>query len=542
MPRGRRAVAVVAIVVAAPVVGAVVSLVGRHWYSSSDRALELLRVSDVGGSHTPLLGAWSRWGWAHPGPLLFWLLAPFYRLFGQTGVLTGMAILNLSCMVAAVLVGYRRGGGRLAVLVGLMVALLAHGADAQVVDPWNPWAAFFPFVLFLLLVWSVLCDDLVMLPIAVVVGSFSVQTHVGYLPTVAGLLVLSVCAVITRVFREVAPGERRRALRWWGIAGGVGVLVWLPAVVDQVTGGSNLRSLLSYSRNPNEPAAGWDLAFNTMGAQLRPNGAWITGHDTSRIGFQLPSSAWPGIITLTAVALSGVFAWRRGNRDAARLAIVALGAAGLAVVATSRITGIFVPYVMQWWRGVAALAVLSIVWSVVAELRTPRVRDAATAIALIGLAATAGVMLRDLPVTLPDDQVSRTIAAVGPPTAAALHDDERYLVRGIDFNRGDGAMIGVYFDLERRGFDIFVDRDELSSLRYGEWREASPSEVDAMVMIIALPDLELGAWRPPPGSRLVASYDPLTAAQRARARELDVSIRESLGDGYAVYVTPPPAA
>ena len=250
MLRGRRAVAVVAVIVAAPVVGAMVSLLGRHWYATSDRALELLRVTDVGGSHTPLLGAWSRWGWAHPGPLLFWLLAPFYRVFGQTGVLIGMAILNLACMLAAVLIGYRRGGARLAVLVGLMVALLAHGVDAQVVDPWNPWAAFFPFVVFLLLVWSVLCDDLVMLPIAVAVGSFSVQTHVGYLPIVAGLLVLSVCAVVGRVARNFPPAERRRSLRWLAIAAGVGVLVWLPAIVDQLSGGNNLRALLSYSLRP----------------------------------------------------------------------------------------------------------------------------------------------------------------------------------------------------------------------------------------------------------------------------------------------------
>ena len=315
-----------------------------------------------------------------------------------------------------------------------------------------------------------------------------------------------------------------------------------------------------------------------MGAQLRPNGAWITGHDTSWIGFMIPSSAWPGILMLTAVVLSGLFAWRRGHRDAARLAIVAVVAIGLAVVATSRVTGIFVPYVMQWWRGIAAVAVLSIGWSLVNELRGPRVRDAATAVALIALTVTSVVMLRDLPVTLPDDQLSRTIEAVGPPTAAALRDNERYLVRGID--RLGSVTSGVYFDLDRRGFDVFVDRDELSPLRFGEWREATPSEVDGMVMVVPLPDVELGTWSAPPGSRLIASFDPLTADQRARARALAAGIRDSLdayappgrisvgladvialeqhgasraaleelyrlealGDGYAVYLTPPPAA
>ncbi len=70
----------------------------------------------MGGVHTPLVGAWSRWGWAHPGPLLFWVLTPFERLFGETGVLTGAAVLNLVFMLAVVVLGHRRGGIRLAVL------------------------------------------------------------------------------------------------------------------------------------------------------------------------------------------------------------------------------------------------------------------------------------------------------------------------------------------------------------------------------------------------------------------------------------------
>jgi hypothetical protein len=90
-------------------------------------------------------------------------------------------------------------------------------------------------------------------------------------------------------------------------------------------------------------------------------------------------------------------------------------------------------------------------------------------------------------------------------------------------------VTGLYFDLSRRGFHVFVDPDQYSSLQYGSWRVAAPEEVDAMVMIIDLPDLQAGAWTPPAGSRLVVSYDPLTAAQRARVNELTAMILESLG-------------
>src|SRR4051812_30038132 len=163
-PASHRAAVVAAILVALPFVVTIVSLIGRHWYPAGDQALEVLRIRDVGTSHTPLLGAWSRWGWAHPGPWLFWSLSPFDKLFGTTGVLAGMALINGASSVGVVLVAQRRAGARLAVLAGLAVALLTNTMGLSLLlDPWNPWAGFLPFVLFLFLVWAVIDDDLMLL-------------------------------------------------------------------------------------------------------------------------------------------------------------------------------------------------------------------------------------------------------------------------------------------------------------------------------------------------------------------------------------------
>ena len=64
----------IAVVLATVSIGAIAVILG-DWRPVGDIALTTLRIDDVGGSNTPLLGAWSRWGWAHPGPLMFWLLA-----------------------------------------------------------------------------------------------------------------------------------------------------------------------------------------------------------------------------------------------------------------------------------------------------------------------------------------------------------------------------------------------------------------------------------------------------------------------------------
>src|SRR5206468_2072071 len=54
-------------------------------------------------------------------------------------------------------------------------------------EAWNPYMPMMWWVVFLLAVWSVLCDDLLMLPIAVFAGSFCAQTHIPYLGLVLGV-------------------------------------------------------------------------------------------------------------------------------------------------------------------------------------------------------------------------------------------------------------------------------------------------------------------------------------------------------------------
>jgi hypothetical protein len=564
------------------VVIAVISLLGRHWYPSSDQAFEMLRIHDVGGSHTPLVGAWSRFGWAHPGPLLFWLLAPFYRMFGVTGVPAGVGLINVVCIIVTIVVAHRRGGVQLAALVGLMISLLAYtnGYDT-LLDPWNPWAAFLPFVAFLVLVWSVLCGDLLMLPVAVVAGSFAAETHAGYLPLVAGLLLLATLWCIVPIVRDRHRVSIRRSgtTKWLAVAAGMGILAWVPPIVEQLSGGHNLRRVLSYSRHPNDPSAGWSEAFGVLGTELRLFGPWITGDDVGPLGFTVGSSVWPALLTIAAVIAMGWLAWQRGNRDAARLAVVVIAATGFGVIGTARVTGVVFPYVVHWWWGISALASLSIAWSVCAALKSVRLRTAITAICMLVLVANVAMLLRDLPTPVPGAPLSVAVAAVGPATSSALDLDHRYLVRTIDPLASGAVGSGLYFDLYRRGLHVFVAADEFSALQYGNWRTATPREVDAVVTIVDVPDIELGVFQPPAGSRIVASYDPLTPRQRARAHEIEVAIRahmaskapagraefnvaaqlerdaagvpralsdelaglERLGDGYVVYLTLPRA-
>ena len=72
--------------VLAPLAVAVIAQRNAGWHPVFDLAMTELRVRDVGGSHTPLIGLQGRIGptGSHPGPLSFYLLAPVYRLFGSS--------------------------------------------------------------------------------------------------------------------------------------------------------------------------------------------------------------------------------------------------------------------------------------------------------------------------------------------------------------------------------------------------------------------------------------------------------------------------
>ena len=204
----------VVIMTAAPMVAAALSLVGRQWHPASDLAIELLQIDDVGGRHTPLTGAHSRYGWDHPGPWLFWLLAPFEWLFGATGVLVGVAVLNTAATVGALVVARRLGGVTLSALVAVVLLVLIQANDTDLfVNPWNPWVAVLPWFTYVLLAWALADGDIGVLPWLIGVGTFVVQAHVGYAPLVAGAAIISGLLAWRSwrdPWRQPAPAGRRR--------------------------------------------------------------------------------------------------------------------------------------------------------------------------------------------------------------------------------------------------------------------------------------------------------------------------------------------
>jgi hypothetical protein len=525
----RRIVWAAAVLVAVPFAVAALSAIGAHWNPAGDQALEVMRIRDVATGHTPLLGPWSRFGWAHPGPALFWIMTPWYRALGNDGVLMGTAVLNLAAAVGVVLVASRIAPAA-GVLAGAVTGVVAAALGLDfLLYPWNPWSAFFPFVLFLVFVWIVRAGRVAGLAGAVVVGSFVVQTHASYLAPVVGLLAFAALGVVLAACGRpalggVAAGPARRHLL---VAVVLGIVVWLPPLVEQFTADTgNLTRIARYLQQ-DEPTAGWENAFGTMGNHLRPLGPWITDDEQTRFGLERTTSTWWAWASIAAAAGLGVAAARRGARVAGQLAAVALLAVGLAVVATARVTSLLLPYVIGYWRPVVALTYLSIAWSSIEIIGTRRARTAGAVAGIGALSVVAILAVVHAPANPPLRPVSDAIGAVGPSTASALVRDHRYLVQGLDPATLNGGRTGLQLYLETRGYHVFHDHEPLGALMFGAHRLARTDAVDGRIIMAAVPALATG-WQRPAGARIVASWDPLSPRARARADRLETAIRTAI--------------
>ena len=164
-----------------------------------------------------LVGPYSRGGFHHPGPAVFYVLAPFVRLLEPAGpgLYLGAAVLNAACLVAAVAVIWRRVGPLAALwaatAIGLFCLCLGVGTLRE---PWNPYLIVAPMVLFVVLWaagWTGSRDAAVW---AFVIGSYLIQTEVA----TAAVVVVPLCR--PGLFQAAPSVPATPAHRAWALGPG----------------------------------------------------------------------------------------------------------------------------------------------------------------------------------------------------------------------------------------------------------------------------------------------------------------------------------
>lgn len=537
---------------ASPVLIAAFSRAGDTWLPVGDWASMAYRTSRVGTADTPLVGAYTVKGWAHPGPLLFWLAAPLFRLTGgdARALEWTAAIVNTATIVAIAAVAWRRGRWPLLLGAMAMTAVLVHAIGPDLlVDLWNPYIPLLPFVLTVLLVWDAALGRRRALVEAAVPACFAMQCHLAFVSLVA-LLAVFVWAW-ARWWPRLLPADEAATAelprppwgRWWragfaalGITAVLSIGPLLDAVFDLHNPWRIARSFGSGAERLG-PLDGLGL----LGRFVRPDGAWMGGPEP--ISPQLSVVGSGPLPVLLALALLGAclhLGRRRRLADVVALASLAIVLVVGSIPAASQFVLPVERYLTQWLKIVGALVWFTVAWtgwrlSEPAARAVPRRRVAAGALAVAavaGLAAWSWPEATRAEPQFPDE--GEIVAALGAELAPLVGDGEVVRVE----RRGEPWHIftpGLVYDLVQRGVDVTTG-DGGSGLKWGHehrWVEGEPYD---RLWTVAVHDA--GAWddavaeceRVPTAEKL-AEYDALARQDRVWLEELQL---RRLGDPSSI--------
>lgn len=511
-----------------PAIATGLSALHLDWHPSGDWALLAMRIEDV-GQVTPLLGPYSRFGWNHPGPLLYWTLAAPYHLLGWSApaMLAATAFLNAAALGGTVALAWRRGHLPLAALTTAALCILTSTMGPELLrDPWNPYITVLPMALLVLLCWSAAEGDRWAWPAGLAVGSFIVQSHIGYAVIVVAVgAAAMVLAWRNRSEVAVLPPEDRQRRLLVTATSAVLIVCWTPVLIDQFFGSGNLTEILRYFSDGTDRPAGLRDALAQAANNLPIRDAqWCggfatVGADGAVEGGQLRALLVP--IVLYAVTLAA--AVMTGARSALRFQIITGVAVGSGILATSRITGPMFGYLIRWWWVLACLWWLSIIWSAISAAltwtRTPQLLRRILPVAVVGFCLVpaygdASSPARAADQALPPEASSSLLLHdLLPPLIGALGAlDDVDDVRVEMINSTWGTMAdGVRYAITHAGDEVVVDPQ--NGFKFGEHRSADSREADAVVWVVSADAVRI--WSQLPGVRTIAIWDPLSAAERA---------------------------
>jgi hypothetical protein len=571
--RSRLVLAGLTALLCAPLLIALVVLRQPRWFPILDLAMTELRVRAVGTSHTPLIGLPGRIGryaqeqGSHPGPLSFWLLAPVYRLLGASSwaIAVSTVALHGAAVATSLWLARRRAGIGLLLGTAFVLAILMRNYGAEfLTQPWNPYMPLLWWFVVLLAVWSILCRDLVALPVAVFAGSFCTQTHAPYVGIVGGVGLLAVAGVVMAYRAADDAAGRKRVLAWVGGSVVLGAALWSGPVLDQFRSDpGNMSLLIDHFGSPPEDSVGFGEGIKLTLLHLN---VWrFVTEQGAAIGSMFPAqkappgSVLPGILLLLVWAASVVTAWRLRHQRLLRLHVVVGVSLLFSVVSISRIFGQLWYYLMIWAWGVTALLLLAVGWTAVVAFTTRRAAvplrtddaggtaDRAPLGLSLGRAGIAGLLAVTIvssvvfsvdaaSTEVPAQPLSETMETIVPEVVRALNDgdeeyrgqDERYLVNWSDLLYIGAQGVGLVNELDRAGFDVGVVGPWGTAA--GRFRVRTPAEATSYVHLAN--GEEVDVWRAKPGMVELASLDPRTPAERARYEEVrEQVIAELTRDG-----------
>ncbi len=229
----------------------------------ADFALMARDTAHVWSGET-LIGLGSRWGWHHPGPILYYAGAPFELLWkpSHTGLYLGTWCIT-AFSAAVPVVAIRRYVGRphaIGTLIVILAWLAAFGNLGA--NPWTRTVVVLPLIAFFVAMALFAKGESGALLPGAVLGMVVAQTHVSPTPMVA--VMGGIAAIAFFIAARRRGGVTRK--EWIRIAITVGVVIALiaPMVIEELRaapGQGNISKILRFARHREEPLRPWGNAF-----------------------------------------------------------------------------------------------------------------------------------------------------------------------------------------------------------------------------------------------------------------------------------------
>jgi len=372
----RRALAAASLAFAGVVGLALLLRLLPHAIATGDAAATEIFVLHATRGPWPL-GPYSQFYWNHPGPLMFYLLAPVYALSGQhaQALNVGAALLNLAAAGMLLRIAARAAEPVATVAISLALAAWLVRAPETLSSFWNPVLIALPAALFVWLCSAATTGGAMSMVAVVGVGSLLAQSHVGLVPPVALSFVAATAAGWHRASR--AGSDARRSWRL-GLASAIvfGLALWALPLNEQLTGEPGNLTLIARffagaprgTRSLGESATLWADALTQV---ARPG-----FHQPIGVPLSVATHPWLVAAGGGLLALLGAMAWRtRGRPGLASAASFHALIALIGLAAIHRVPGLVGDYTIFWLAPVGASAIALVAAWAFAALVGRVVRD-----------------------------------------------------------------------------------------------------------------------------------------------------------------------
>jgi hypothetical protein len=360
----------------------------QQWVSADAALFEIHTRNAASGQQ--MLGAYSQFGWNHPGPLPFYTLLPFYVLGGhsQHALHAGALASNIVALFVIAWMTLRHGRGAVAPAVAVFLLVYLARIPELPSSFWNPHILVLPLAAWLALCAAIATGEMALIPVAVLIGSWMIQAHVGLtIAVIAGVMVTA----------GLAHGSGRsvpRSAVW--LTGVALIAAWALPVAEQLTNTpGNMRQIVEFFLYAGGERPPIDVSVRAVGAMVA--GLFRPSFHAAP-GWSFEPIQWRWVIVTVALAAGLALIvraeWRRGGRYNAALGACCLALIGAGLLSAVNIRGTIGDYQLFWLSAVGLVAVAVIVSGLV-QPRLHNVSKAAiAAITVLLYAASCAVTFR----------------------------------------------------------------------------------------------------------------------------------------------------